>query len=213
MRLGLLGGTFDPPHVGHLLAASDAFEQLALDRLILIPAAVQPFKVGVVSATPAQRLAMVRLAVGDDSRYAVDSIEIDRKGLSYTVDTLEAYARRYGDAERFLLVGADVMPTFAKWRDPARIVRLARLVVLTRPGVAVVEVTDRGTGTSAMSAELGAPVEGDAVEWWRDVLVLNSRRVDVSSTEIRDRVQAGKSIRGFVPEGVADYIRDHGLYR
>jgi nicotinate-nucleotide adenylyltransferase len=106
VRLGILGGSFDPPHIGHLLAAVDAYDGLRLDRLLFVPAAAQPLKVGVVAAPPADRLAMVRLLAGEDPRFAVDPIEIEREGLSYTVDTLAAFAERFPDAERFFLVGS-----------------------------------------------------------------------------------------------------------
>ena len=187
MRLGIFGGTFDPPHVGHLLAAVDAVEQLTLDRLVFVPTATQPLKVGVVRATATQRLAMVRLLVGDDARFEVDPIEIERSGLSYSVDTLAEYARREPVAERFFLVGADVVGTFDKWREPERVLSLARMVVLTRDD-APVALPERA-------------------------LPLRSRRVDVSSTEIRARVAAGRSLHGFVPELVAAYIAAERLYR
>jgi nicotinate-nucleotide adenylyltransferase len=190
VRLGLFGGTFDPPHIGHLLAATDAVEQLSLDRLLLVPAAVQPLKGDSIRATPAQRLAMTTLLAGDDPRLAVDPIEIERTGLSYTVDTLLAVARREPDAERFLLVGADVLESFAKWREPARVLELATLVVLRRGG---------------------EPVRLPPSD--REIVVLPTRRVDVSSTEIRGRVREGRSIRGFVPDAVAAYIGAAGLYR
>jgi nicotinate-nucleotide adenylyltransferase len=195
VRLGILGGTYDPPHVGHLLAAVDALEALELDRLVLIPSGQQPLKVGEVSATPAQRLAMVRRLAGDDPRLAVDPIEIERGGLSYTVDTLAEYAERHPAAERFFLVGADVLATFDKWREPERVLRLARLVVLRR-------AVDGGAPAPPVRAPAGAePIE------------VATRRVDVSSTEVRARVRAGKSVRGFVPEAVAAYIASEGLYR
>lgn len=190
MRLGILGGSFDPPHVGHLLAAGDAFDALDLDRLVFIPAATQPLKQGLLAATAAQRLAMVELLVAGDPRFAVDPIEIDRAGLSYTVDTLEAYAARYPAAERFFLVGADVLGSFGKWREPARITRLARLTVLQRAG----------------ESRALPPLP-------QEPLVLQTRRIDVSSTEIRERVRAGKSIHGFVPDAVAAYIAAERLYR
>lgn len=191
MRLGLFGGTFDPPHIGHLLAAVDAHEALALDRLVFIPAATQPLKLGLVSTDPRHRLAMVRLVAGGDPRFDVDSIEIDREGLSYTVDTLADYARREPAAERFLLVGADVPAAFAQWRAPQRIRELAQVVVLRR--------------------RLEEPDDGAATRW--GFHTLDTRRVDVSSTEIRERVRAGRSIRGFVPDAIAEYIRSAGLYR
>jgi nicotinate-nucleotide adenylyltransferase len=190
VRIGLLGGSFDPPHTGHLLAASDAFEALALDRLTFVPASTQPLKAGRAAASPQQRLAMVRLLAGDDARFEVDPIEIDRGGLSYTVDTLTTLAARWPTAELFWLVGADVPRSFAKWRSPERIVELATVVVLQRVG----EAPD-------LASMPGKP------------RCLTTRRVEVSSTEIRDRVRQGKSIRGFVPDAVAAYIQAERLYR
>jgi nicotinate-nucleotide adenylyltransferase len=192
MRVGVFGGTFDPPHVGHLLTAVDAVERLELDRLLFVPAGAQPLKVGRVSAAPAERLAMTALLAGDDARFAVDSVEIDRGGLSYTVDTLDALAGRWPDAALHLLVGADVLRTFAQWREPHRVARMAQLVVLDREGDAA-----------------GSPAVGTVAGARR----LATRRVDVSSTEVRARVRAGQSIRGFVPEAIADFIESAGLYR
>ena len=208
MRLGLFGGTFDPPHVGHLLAASDAFEELGLDRLVLIPAAQQPLKVGRASAPAEHRLAMVRLAAAGDPRLEVDALEIDRRGLSFTVDTLEEYVRRDPDAQRYLLVGADVLETFAQWRSPDRILSLATLAILERgddgePPESQEEWVPVGTGSSR---EDGTTTSGRARR-------LRTRRVDVSSTEIRARVRNDRPLTGFVPDAVAAYIREHGLYR
>ena len=195
MRLGVFGGTFDPPHVGHLLAAVDAVEALTLDRLLFVPAAQQPLKVGCESAAPEHRLAMARLLAGDDPRFGVDPIEIDRAGLSYTVDTLGELTRRLPGAELFFLVGADALATFPRWREPRRVLELARLVVLRRASDDV--------ELPAMMRE--AP--------HREPIVLASRRVDVSSTEVRARVRAGLSIRGFVPDAVAAYVAQARLYR
>jgi nicotinate-nucleotide adenylyltransferase len=187
VRLGILGGTFDPPHVGHLLAASDAFEKLELDRLLFIPAATHPFKGDRVGATPPQRLDMLALVIADDARFGIDTIEIERPGLSYTVDTLTDLARRYPDAERFFLIGEDLVDQVATWRAPERLTQLVEIVVLAR------------------SSE-----PGTAAPRFRR---LETRRVDVSSTEIRARARAGLSLHGFVPDAVAAYIRDAGLYR
>ncbi|HKO15987.1 MAG TPA: nicotinate-nucleotide adenylyltransferase [Gemmatimonadaceae bacterium] len=191
MRVAIFGGSFDPPHIGHLLAATDAFEALALDRLIFVPAAVQPLKVGRAAATAAQRLAMVQRLAEGDPRFTVDPIEIDREGLSYTVDTLESLARTDPADERFLLLGADALAAFPAWREPERIVRLARLAVLRRPG----------------SAGASAAVPGPAP------VLLQTRFVEVSSSEIRERVKAGKPIRGFVTDSVAELIASERLYR
>ena len=191
MRVGIYGGSFDPPHVGHLLTASDACEALELDRLVWVPAAVQPLKAGQAQASPAQRLEMVHLLVEGDPRFEVDPVEIDRDGLSFTVDTVAAYADRYPDAERFLLVGADVLTSFDRWREPERIRQLATLAVLER----AVEETPE------------APPLGEGL------LKLATRRVDVSSTEIRARLRDGRSINGFVPASVERFIRTERLYR
>lgn len=167
----------------------DAVEHLALDRLVLVPAAVQPLKSEMVQTPAEHRLAMTRLLVDGDARFEVDSIEIERSGLSFSVDTLVVFAERYPTAERFFLVGADVLRTFDRWREPARVLELATLVVLTRED-----------GRDHVAIPAGARR-------------LPTRRVDVSSTEIRARAGSGRSLRGFVPESVAAYIAAHGLYR
>ena len=190
MRIGVFGGTFDPPHVGHLLAASDAHEALALDRLLFVPAARQPLKGDAVGASAEQRAAMLDLMVAGDARFAVDRSEIDRGGLSYTVDTLADLAARHPGAELLLLIGEDLAAQIATWREPARIAALAEIIVLARAGDRMV----------APRSDL--PMRR-----------LDTRRVDVSSTEIRARVQGGKSVNGFVVEPVARFIRDAGLYR
>jgi nicotinate-nucleotide adenylyltransferase len=196
MRLGILGGTFDPPHVGHFLGAVDALERLALDRMVVVPAATQPLKADRETAPAADRLAMARLAFGDDPRFEVDPIEMERPGLSYTVDTLTAFADRHAGSELFFVTGADVVRTFGQWREPERVARLAQLVVLERAG--------EGSGEDAAGRRA---LEAHGARF------LASRRVDVSSTEVRARVRAGKSIRGFVPDAVAAYIVRAGLYR
>jgi nicotinate-nucleotide adenylyltransferase len=187
VRLGIFGGSFDPPHVGHLLVVADALDALKLDRVVFVPARVQPLKAGAPVTDARHRIAMVRLLVGDDRRFAVDSIEIDREGLSYTVDTLAAFAERHPQSERFFLVGTDVLASFGQWREPDRVLRLATVAVMAR------------------SWER-SPLPDGAIR-------VETRRVDVSSTEIRERVRSGRTIRGFVPEAVETYIVSQGLYR
>lgn len=180
MRLGIFGGSFDPPHVGHFLAALDAAERLELDRVVWIPAAQQPLKTGAPhQATAEQRYAMVAASVAHVPLFQASRIEIDRPGLSYTVSTVEAFAREYPDAERILLVGEDAWARFAEWREPERIRTLVRVEVLAR----------------------------------RDDSGFAGRVIEVSSSEIRARVKAGKSVRGFVLDAVAEIIESEGLYR
>ena len=187
MRIGIFGGTFDPPHLGHWLAAVDAVEALALNEVVWVPAAQQPLKAGVSSADAAHRLAMAQLMVQGDERFSVDAVEVERGGVSFMVDTLRAYRARHPHAALFLLLGSDAAATLPKWREPEVIRELADIVVLTRGG--------------------------EAVELPTGVRALPTRRVDLSATEIRERVAAGRSIRGFVPDAVAAYIAAHGLYQ
>ena len=189
MRVGVYGGSFDPPHVGHVLIAGDACDELRLDRLIVIPAGVQPLKENQPWRAPAlHRLEMARLAFAGDPRMEVDTIEIDREGLSFTVDTLEEIARRNPGAELFLLIGRDSYDEMEKWRNPGRIRELATLAILERDTPA------------------GRPVDAAGT------VPVTTRRIDVSSTEVRQRVRDGRGISGFVSQGVEGYIRDHGLY-
>lgn len=197
-RIGLFGGSFDPPHVGHLLVAQDAIEALGLDLLLVVPVARQPLKEG-HGASAAHRLAMVRAAFDGVPRVAVDPVEIERGGLSYTVDTVRSVRARHPDAELVLLLGADAAPSWPRWHQAEALAALVRVAVLQRPGVA--------GGTPAGQAEgrvSGVPPGS---------LVLPSRCVEVSSTEVRERVRAGKSLRGFVPEAVAAYITGSGIYQ
>jgi nicotinate-nucleotide adenylyltransferase len=195
MRLGIFGGSFDPPHVGHLLTAQDAYAALSLDRMLVVPAGQQPLKRG--TRTPASdRLAMTRLGFGDLTGFDVDPIEIDRGGLSYMVDTVELLRQRWPAAELHVLVGEDAAATFSQWKEPARLRSMAQVVVLRR------EIASAPAGSSpALASALALP--------WHQ---LATRRVDVSSTEIRARVRDGRSIRGFVTDAVAEYIVSTDLY-
>ncbi len=189
MRIGVFGGTFDPPHLGHLVVAADVFEALRLDRLLLVPSAQHPFKGSSVRATPELRVEMIRAAVEGDPRFEVDEVELHREGPSYTVDTLRALRERYPDAELFFLIGADNLRELPAWREPEEVVRLATLVVMSRGGE---------------HAGSGAPYPAAAV---------NVTRVDISATEIRRRAGSGRSIRYLVPEAVREIVARELLYR
>jgi nicotinate-nucleotide adenylyltransferase len=195
VRLGIFGGSFDPPHVGHLLAAHDAADALSLDQVVFVPTAQQPLK-ATAYASAAQRLAMVQRLVGQESRFGVDPVETERPGLSFTVDTLRYFRSVRPEASLFLLLGADAAALLTKWREPEAVLALARLVVVERhePVPLPRELEEMATRGA------GAPIR------------LPERRVDVSSTEIRARVAKGLPVRGFVPDAVAEYLADTGLY-
>lgn len=184
MRIGVLGGSFDPIHHGHLIVAQVLRERLALDEVRLIPAGAQPFKAGHHQASPEDRAAMVALAVSGEPGLVADRAEVERPGPSYTAVTLRDLAGRFPGAELVLLVGSDAAAELSAWHDAAAIPALARVVPFARAGVA-----DAVAGTVPVPA------------------------VTISSTEVRQRVRAGRSIRYWVPDGVADYIAAHRLYR
>lgn len=188
MRVGILGGTFDPPHVGHLIVAQDALSALSLAGVTFVPAAHPPHKRR-SDLTPAPlRLAMLRAAVTGQTGFAVDAAEVERGGVSYTVDTLRSLQRQNPDRKLFLLMGADQYAEFATWRAPDEIRQLARVVVLSRAGERISPATP-------------------------DVRFLPVTRIDVSATDIRRRVARGQPIRYLVPAPVEALIREHGLYR
>ncbi len=189
--LGILGGTFDPPHVGHLMVAQDVLEALGLDRVVFVPARVPPHKEGLSISPPDVRLAMLRAAVGDDPRFEVSELELRREGASYSVDTLRRLREERPEHELFFIIGADQFAELDTWREPEEIARLARLVVIPRGGT-----------------EPGAPPPGLDVEYD----VVDVTRIGLSSTDIRERVRAGRSIRYLVPEGVLEIIEAHALY-
>ena len=188
MRIGIFGGTSDPPHVGHLIVASDACEALELDRLLFIPSAAPPHKKGQVQAGAEARLEMVRAAIAGDSRFEADDIELRREGASYTVDTLRVLHERYPDAELFFILGVDQLRELDTWREPGEVARLARLAAVSRGG--------------EPPPETSYPIV--------DVPVT---RIDVSSTQIRRRIGAGRPVRYLVPVAVAEVVERLDLYR
>ncbi len=186
-RVGVLGGTFDPIHLGHLAIASEVCAELGLDQVLLVPANGQPFKEGMEAASPAHRLAMCRLVAEDDERLAVSPVDIERGGTTYTVDTLMDLRAQRPDAELFFITGADALARLDEWREPERLTELATFVGVTRPGHSLVRLE------------------------WPHVLV-EAPELAISSTDVRRRVRNGRPIRYLVPRRVAEYIAEHGLY-
>ena len=196
MRVGILGGTFNPPHVGHLVCAQEAYLQLRLDQVILIPARVPPHKPVDDEPGPEHRLALCRLAVDRDERFAVSDLEIERAGPSYTVDTLEELHSQMPDSELFLILGGDVAAGLTEWHEPERVLGLAGIAVAKR----------RGTSKESVDAALRRLDAGERAEFFR------MPRIGVSSTMVRRRVRAGEPIRYIVPDAVAQYIHEYSLY-
>jgi nicotinate-nucleotide adenylyltransferase len=197
VRVGILGGTFNPPHLGHLVCAQEAYLQLRLDRVILIPARIPPHKPIEYEPGAEHRLELCRRAVQGDRRFAVSDLEVRRSGLSYTVDTLIRLHSQAPDNELFLIVGGDVAAGLRDWHEPERVLSLASLAVAKR----------RGTSRAAVDAALHSLRGGERAEFFR------MPRIGVSSTMIRRRVRAGEPIKYLVPDAVADYIDRHQLYK
>ena len=191
-RVGLFGGTFDPPHLGHLAIAEWAREQLGLDRVVFMPAGAPPHKRRRGLSRAETRIAMTRLAVKGQPAFTVSTLETHRRGPSFTVETLRALKTRHPRARLYLLIGADSLDDFANWHAPREILELATLAVAKRPG--------SGRGRQPAITRRGAVV-------W-----LDNPGLTLSSSMIRTRAAAGRSIRYLVPDAVARYIARHHLY-
>jgi len=196
-RLGVLGGTFNPVHLGHLLVAQEAWYRFELGRVILVPAARNPLKADEpAGATPDQRLKMLKLVEERDSRFSVDAAELRAGGASYTINTLKRIADNNHGAELHLLLGADAALTLPQWKDVDKYGALCRVVVCDRPGSASLR--------DQMPAELKAL--GLRLEF------MPIPELDVSASDIRKRVRMGRPIRYLVPDAVAEFIHEHRLY-
>lgn len=186
--IGLFGGSFDPVHHGHLIAAQVAREVLQLDEVRFIPTGIQPFKTDGPKAPAADRVAMLRLALAGNGGMALETCEVDRTGPSYTVDTLRTLEAREPGRSFILLLGTDAGRDFPRWREAEEIVRRAKVALLARPGH-----------------------EAPAGSWVSAVVPVPA--LEISATDLRQRVAAGRSIRYYVPDAVAAYVAERGLYR
>jgi nicotinate-nucleotide adenylyltransferase len=208
-RVGILGGTFHPPHLGHLPLARHAREELGLERVVLMPAHGAPHKPAVDDPGPAHRLHMSRLTVKDTAGLSVCELEIERGGPSYTVDTLRAIHASYPDAQLTFIVGADTARTLPAWREPGELLALADLAVAARAGSTgrreVVDILDPLTGTGGRAARTKRGPAG--------VKFLEMPVIEISSSVVRERVARGEPIEELVGLAVARYIAEHDLYR
>ena len=192
VKIGFLGGSFDPIHFGHLLAAQDAYEQHKLDRLIIVPAAQAPLKPNETQSTSNDRLAMVRAATEWDTRFEVSDFELSRGGVSFTIDSARHFRALYPNDELYWVIGGDQLPKLHLWKDISELVNLVEFIFLERPGY---------------------PVKAT-----HDIPGLKLHRCDghllaISSTELRERTRRGLSLDYFVPHKAIVYIRQKGLYR
>jgi nicotinate-nucleotide adenylyltransferase len=194
--IGVLGSAFNPPHLGHLALAQEALWQLDLDEVVLVPTGEAPHKR--IHDDPGRelRLAMTRLAAADDARFIVSTLEVEREGPSYTFETLELLAAEKGDPDLVFMMGADAAVGFESWREPRRVVELARLAVARRSGISEADV-------GAVMRSIGA--EGRAT-------MLEMPQFGVSSSAVRERAAAGRPLRYLVPEAVARFIEEKGIY-
>lgn len=204
MRLGLLGGTFNPIHRGHLAIARAARDGLHLDRVVLIPSARPPHKKadGSDLAPAEDRLAMARLAVQGEQGLEVSDLELRRSGPSFTIDTISAFERERPDAELYFIIGADSLAELESWRDAAKLLDRVRFVVVNRPG------HDVERGIAAVERALGFERSRGLRE-----RTVTMEPVSIAATTIRDRVRRGEPIDGLVSDPVRDYIAARGLYR
>lgn len=193
LRLGIFGGSFDPVHLGHLLAAQDALEQTPLDRVIFMPTAQSPLKRHAPGLDGAGRLVLLRAAIADDPRFEVSTLELERGGVSYTIDSARALRALHPGAELFWIIGADQAAQLARWRDIEELAALVQFVVLARPGYVAPPPDQRPRGVRLVPVAM--------------------HEFAISSSEIRARVAAGRSVRYFLPAPVAECIERQHLYR
>lgn len=196
-RIGVLGGTFDPVHNGHLHVANSLRDALDLDRIVWVPAGQPPHKSGQIVSSDRDRLAMLELAIAGSPRDAISRVDLDRAGPSYTADMLELLHEQFAPARLVFLMGEDSLRDFPTWRDPERILRVAEIAVAERPGIE----TDLTSLIRAIPTLQGR------------VWLVPTEEVAISSSDIRRRVHAGLPIDGLVPPAVAKYIAAHRLYR
>ena len=197
-KLGIIGGSFDPIHKGHLSSAEFVYRTLNLDKVLFVPAYIAPHKIGMEFATAADRYRMTELAVKDCPHFAVSDVEIKRSGISYTYDTVLELKKQYPDYELYFIVGADSVPQLNTWHNIYGLLQEVTFVAVARPGYA--------EAFARACEDFGGLGE-------EKILLLKMPELAVSSTDIRERVKTGAAIDGMVPEAVRDYILQKGLYR
>lgn len=198
-RIGVLGGTFNPIHIGHLILAEQAYSQFSLDKVLIIPSGISYFKDGQGVLPSDVRLRMSELAVEDNPHLEISDIEVRRPGNTYTVDTLIELHTIYKDSEIFFIIGADTLFNLKKWHKPELIFKNCIILLAVRDDLT--------------KPDLAAEIEYYRHEYGADIRTLNTTNIDISSTMIRDNVKNDMSIKYYVPDKVIDYIQNNDLYR
>jgi len=188
MKIGILGGTFNPIHIGHLILAEEAREKLGLDKIVFVPTNLAPHKDNSDIALAAHRMSMVKLAISDNPYFSVSDLEIKRDGRSYTIDTIKEFRIGHPRDDLYFIIGSDLLKYLEEWKDLDEIIKMVKFIVATRPGYALDQIPTH-------------------------ISTLPIRAVDISGFEIRDAIREGKSFRYLVPESVFGYINKRKLYR
>jgi nicotinate-nucleotide adenylyltransferase len=191
MRIGIFGGTFNPPHIGHLIVAEHVRNELSLDKIIFIPSFISPHKNEGEESLSLHRLNMTKMAIAGNIYFDCSDIEINKNNISYTVETLEIFREKYSDDKLFLLIGMDNYLTFHQWKEPQKILELSALAVMNRPKFP--KIINEVIGT-------------------KNVMFVDVPDIDISSSDIRERIIQEKSIRYSVPTTIEEYIYTHNLY-
>lgn len=191
MKIGIFGGSFNPPHIAHLILAESLYENLSLDKVLFMPSSTPPHKQNDTLLDPADRLRLVKLAIADNDRFSVSDLEIKRGGTSYTIETITALENSYNDATLYLVVGLDNLVTFHHWREYRAILDRCTVVAMNRPGTEIRHVRK---------------------EILENATIIDVPYLDISSTTIRERIRQGKSVRYLVPDAVLEEIKKCGFY-
>ncbi len=197
-KIGVLGGTFNPIHLGHLILAESAYEEFELDEILFVPTGITNLKDPSVILDKKTRITLTGEAIGQSNHFALSTIETDRPGTSYTYETLELLNKEYPNSEFYLIIGADSLFQIEQWKRPADIMKNAVILAAKRKGSTTKELVDK--------------IEEIKVKYDADIRLLPCTYIDISSTEIRERIKAGKSIRYLVPQVTEKYIKKHHLY-
>lgn len=213
MKIGLFGGTFNPPHLGHINSIETVRRKMGLDKVFIIPSFQNPLKKEIDGPTPEHRLNMLKAAIyGYEKHYEIDTQELERKGLSYTKDTIAEYRKKYESKDLYLILGGDNLLNFDKWKDYKKILEEANLVITTRPGY----------GIPSTKEELPKYLKGLTADIEFNFIELNSGRsiqfvtlddIEVSSTELRKKLRTGRPVTKYLPLSVENYIKENNLYR